>query len=207
MNDLSTKYSMRLEQALVPLASRLQNHLFGCLEGVPRIDRISARAKTLHSFLKKAAKTDEGNNLKYPDPLNQIQDQLGARITALYVQDVDAICDRVPNYLHAIEQRIVVPDSQSKFGYFGRHFILLLPSDIKGEGISEDQHPSYFELQVKTVFQHAWAEAEHDLAYKATAPLSPEQERKVAFTSAQAWGADEMFRQLAAEIPSVLTSA
>jgi ppGpp synthetase/RelA/SpoT-type nucleotidyltranferase len=47
--------------------------------------------------------------------------------------------------------------------------------------------PQFFELQVKTLFQHAWSEAEHDLAYKPSEPITPHQQRQIAFTAAQAW--------------------
>jgi putative GTP pyrophosphokinase len=57
--------------------------------------------------------------------------------------------------------------------------------------------PGFFELQIKTLFQHAWSEADHDLGYKpGDQPLTSEQKRLIAFTSAQAWGADHIFDQL-----------
>ncbi|MNL70650.1 hypothetical protein D3C87_1956870 [compost metagenome] len=62
--------------------------------------------------------------------------------------------------------------------------------------------PEFFELQVKTLFQHAWSEAEHDLAYKPSEPLSTLQQRQIAFTAAQAWGADQIFEQLHTELGS-----
>jgi putative GTP pyrophosphokinase len=50
---------------------------------------------------------------------------------------------------------------------------------------------------VKTLFQHAWSEAEHDLGYKrGSTPFSAEGKRKIAYTSAQAWGADHIFDEL-----------
>jgi ppGpp synthetase/RelA/SpoT-type nucleotidyltranferase len=60
--------------------------------------------------------------------------------------------------------------------------------------------PKFFELQIKTLFQHAWAEANHDLAYKPLVPMSAHQRRLIAFTAAQAWGADQVFAQLVDEI-------
>lgn len=57
--------------------------------------------------------------------------------------------------------------------------------------------PRVFELQVKTLFEHAWSEAEHDLGYKpGEQPLTPDQTHRLAYTSAQAWGADRMFDEL-----------
>lgn len=62
---------------------------------------------------------------------------------------------------------------------------------------AEDCLPEFFELQIKTLFQHAWSEAEHDLAYKPELGELDEVElRKLAFTAAQAWGADEIFEDL-----------
>jgi ppGpp synthetase/RelA/SpoT-type nucleotidyltranferase len=64
--------------------------------------------------------------------------------------------------------------------------------------------PQFFELQVKTLFQHAWSEANHDLGYKPGAtPLSSSEKRQLAFTSAQAWGADHIFDELFKERQSV----
>lgn len=49
-------------------------------------------------------------------------------------------------------------------------------------------------------FQHAWSEANHDLAYKPTGELTDDQQRLFAFTAAQAWGADRIFPELRAEL-------
>jgi putative GTP pyrophosphokinase len=52
-------------------------------------------------------------------------------------------------------------------------------------------------VTVKTLFQHAWSEADHDVGYKpGSIPLTPEEKRKLAYTSAQAWGADQIFDEL-----------
>ena len=57
--------------------------------------------------------------------------------------------------------------------------------------------PEFFELQVKTLFQHAWAEANHDLGYKPEGKeLDQESKRLLAYASAQAWGADRVFDEL-----------
>jgi ppGpp synthetase/RelA/SpoT-type nucleotidyltranferase len=76
----------------------------------------------------------------------------------------------------------------------------VLPEDLFEDDVNRDRAPTFFELQVKTLFQHAWSEAEHDLAYKPNKPLSSLQKRFVALTAAQAWGADQMFAQLNSEL-------
>ncbi len=178
------------------LARNVSKHIQDLLQDQPRIDRISARAKDVDRFLKKATSQIEGRP-KYSEPLNQIQDQIGARIVVFYKSDVDRIDAFVKRYFTAIEYRRVVPDSESEFGYFGHHLVLVLPSDTVEEDMDKALIPDFFELQIKTLFQHAWSEADQDLAYKpGDKPLTGEQKRLVAFTSAQAWGADHMFERL-----------
>lgn len=100
-------------------------------------------------------------------------------------------------YFRSIEDRKVVPELDSVFGYFGHHMILRIPGDVIGSGMPKVDLPEFFELQIKTLFQHAWSEAEHDLGYKpGENPLSSDQKRKIAFTSAQAWGADIIVDEL-----------
>ena len=102
--------------------------------------------------------------------------------------------------LHPIETINVVPDSQWEFGYFGRHHIVAMPGDAIPREIDRAKVPHFFELQIKTLFQHAWSEANHDLGYKPSTPLNDDQLRRLAFTSAQAWGAtsfsEELFEEL-----------
>ncbi len=199
---LEAEYTRRHEAVLKPLASALCAHIAECFRGQPRVDRITARAKDVASFLKKANKVEKRKR-KYAEPLSQIQDQIGARIVTFYRSDVDALDDIVTKYFTGIESRLHVPDSEWEFGYFGKHHVLVIPNDVIDETWDEALVPKFFELQIKTLFQHAWSEAEHDIGYKeAGKPLDLEQKRRLAFTSAQAWGADMVFNELFAEINS-----
>ncbi|MBW4092462.1 MAG: hypothetical protein HIU82_15345 [Proteobacteria bacterium] len=193
--SLEDLYRKRYE-VLKITAIALQAHVSVHFTGLSRIDRIAARAKDVKSFLAKAAKRENGK-AKYVDPLSQIQDQLGVRVITFFRSDVDRLDAVVKRYFRWIERKDHVPDSEWEFGYFGRHYVLSLPTDVIQDGTDPGMIPLFFELQIKTLFQHAWSEAEHDLGYKPSeAPLTPDQKRKLAFTSAQAWGADEMFDDL-----------
>lgn len=194
---LATDYAKRFRAALQPVARALEVHLSELMQGTPHIDRISARPKTIDSFLGKAGMLTESGEPKYPDPIAQIQDQIGARIIVFYKQDVDAVAARVNRYFRPIESKDRVPESQWRFGYFGKHFILLMPEDVVDAAEDRQAVPPFFELQVKTLFQHAWSEGSHDLGYKpGEVPLEPDDERMLAYTSAQAWGADRAFDEL-----------
>lgn len=196
---LAAKYANRYDKVLVPLAESLRELIEDYLRDQPRIDRVTVRAKGIDRFVKKAA-TLYGGRPKYSEPLAQIQDQIGARVVVFYKQDVARVDKVLKKYFTAIEFRDVVPDSESEFGYFGHHSILVLPSDVVEQHIDRSMIPQFFELQIKTLFQHAWSEADHDLGYKhGDAPLTRNQKRRIAFTSAQAWGADLIFDELFGE--------
>jgi len=194
--SLADDYARRHDLALQPLAKALERQVYDYVEDLPRIDRVQARAKGIGRFLAKAAKNENGKP-KYDEPLDQIQDQVGVRIVTFYLSDVDAVAEKVERYFRKIESRDVVPESEWEFGYFGRHYIFLTPRDAYPKGVAEALVPRFFELQIKTLFQHAWSEAEHDLGYKPRGrKLSQSDSRLLAFTSAQAWGADKEFDEL-----------
>jgi putative GTP pyrophosphokinase len=198
-------YEARRNQTLLPLAERLEAYLKSVFDGCERIDRISVRAKSVDRFVAKAEK-ETGGKRKYDEPLTQIQDQLGARIVTFYKSDVDKLTTEVTKYFRHIESVQIVPDSESEFGYEGRHFILFLPRDIFDDEIKEDESIAFFELQIKTLFQHAWSEAEHDLGYKPSMVISSDQKKRLAFTAAQAWGADQIFDELYKQIAATALS-
>jgi putative GTP pyrophosphokinase len=195
VKSLKEAYALRLEKVLVPLAARIEDHLKNLFRSSPRIDRISARAKSVDRFLGKAGKLQDGKP-KYDDPLNQIQDQVGARIVTFYASDVERIRTDVEKYFKYIESQRIVPESEKEFGYEGRHFILFVPEDLLDDGLDRDDSVELFELQIKTLFQHAWSESEHDLGYKPSVTLTSDQKRRLAFTAAQAWGADQIFDEM-----------
>ena len=192
--NLKAKYSIRYDSYLLKMAADLENHLKDSVGSYPHIDRICARAKTIERFCKKAENKEKGK-LRYSDPLNQIQDQLAVRIVTFYLKDVEKISKIIEKYYRPIERQHIIPDSEKEFGYQGKHYIMFVPDEILPQA-PRGSYPKFFELQIKTLFQHAWAEASHDLEYKPSNNLKAEDKRKVAFTAAQAWGADRIFEEL-----------
>jgi len=199
--NVREEYQAVRGQYLASLAEELANFIVELLddEDVPRVDRVSARAKDIESFVRKAEKTADDGGKKYTNPFVQIQDQIGARVTVFYQSDVESVTELLVNkYFTAIERADKIPETDWEFGYFGRHFILTIPSDVMPEGYEDIPNlPQFFELQIKTLFQHAWSEANHDLGYKQAKGTEPDQlKRRLAFASAQAWGADRIFNEL-----------
>src|SRR3989442_1485484 len=78
--DWMSAYQERLP-VLARVAEDLQATLAEILCGVPRIDRITTRVKTIDSFVGKAQRIDpDAGKPRYTYPFDEIQDQIGARI-------------------------------------------------------------------------------------------------------------------------------
>lgn len=193
-------YTRYRHECLEPVAATLCWVISDHLRDLPAIDRVTARAKDPISFVKKAERVDDTGHRKYRAPLTEIQDQVGVRVVVFYLANVEQIRGRVLSYLRPIEHRTVVPEYDWEFGYFSEHHVLAMPSDAVPRGLAVENAPQFFELQIKTVFQHAWSEAEHDLGYKAPAPPNSDQQRRLAYAAAQAWGADRLFDELRSEL-------
>lgn len=195
-DEIKSAYTARFE-CLEKASIDLKNDITSTLSDSKNIhiDRIDTRAKDIDRFCKKAMKEDKGQR-KYTDPLNQIQDQIGARILVLYLEDMDMLGKRIHDYYSFYEDITKEPENNHEFKYFGRHLILNIPREIR-EKYGREKIPVVFELQIKTLFQYAWSECEHDLNYKPYGKeIDNEGQRLLALASAQAWGSDRIFDEL-----------
>lgn len=199
-HDPIAEYRHRYDAFLTRIAANLEAQVKDYLAGAGNIDRVTARAKEPDRFAEKARRRDDRGNPKYTKPLTEIQDQLGARVIVFYRDEVARVVEILSRYYQAIEERELVPESEWAFGYFGKHLVAPVPRDVIPSEVNIEEVPRFFELQVKTMFQHAWSEANHDLGYKPERPLNTDQERRLAYTAAQAWGADRMFAELNVEL-------
>ncbi len=199
MENLLKQYSQRYV-ALVGVSVSLEQLIKSYLSDIPSIDRITCRAKDPKSFVAKAMQKNRAGRLKYFDPITEIQDQIGARVIVKYLRDVGIVLDTMDEWFRPVEETVHEPESPYEFGYFGEHRIYPLPNQIVPEGIGRIELPRFFELQVRTLSQHAWSEAEHDLGYKSRTGLTREHRRLLALASAQAWGIDRIFEELREEL-------
>ena len=200
MSSLRSKYQRRFDAVLTPAARKLEALLTDYISGsdpLPHIDRIGSRPKSVARFLEKAGKKGKkAGSLKYDDPLGQIQDQIGARVIVFYRDDIPRVRERIERYFQPAELKSKEPQKSAEFGYFGFHYILMLPDDVVPANAQPKDTPAFFELQIRTLFQHAWSEGGHDMAYKAPRKLTKEEKRLLAYSSASAWGADKAMQDL-----------
>jgi ppGpp synthetase/RelA/SpoT-type nucleotidyltranferase len=135
---------------------------------------VQARAKSLESFEEKMRRKS------YTNP-EEMEDLTGIRIIGYVLSDVDIISEILSDNFDIDNEKAEDKSDTlgtNKVGYRSRHFIatlskprISLPEFKKFDGIS-------FEIQVRTVLQHAWAEIEHDRNYKYSGILPKEIQRE-----------------------------
>ncbi|MCX2934447.1 RelA/SpoT domain-containing protein [Mycobacterium sp. CVI_P3] len=194
--ELVAAYRQR-RPLLDTLAAKLQAGAMAALEPVAHIDRIAFRVKAQGSFVKKAAQP------KYRHPLSELEDQVAGRVITFFRDDIAVVCAALTDWFGPVEQRTKEPEGPKEFDYESEHFVCVIPEHHKPEGWAEiAEMPTTFELQVRTLFMHAWAEPQHDLGYKGAA-LDRETERELAWVAASAWGADRTFNDIARRLGAV----
>jgi len=128
---------------------------------------VTGRTKSVASFAEKANRASDDQVL-YPDPLEQITDQIGVRVITYVHSDVAAVAELLDEELAILDDRDLGEEMarSGRFGYASRHLLVEVNpgSDLP---VLEGHRAS---VQVRTVLQHAWAEFEHDIRYKGNVP-------------------------------------
>jgi ppGpp synthetase/RelA/SpoT-type nucleotidyltranferase len=183
------------QKVLEQLKGNLDLETKEALRGLTHIDRISFRVKGVESFVEKAL--DPTNDPPYRQPLIEIEDQLAGRVIVFFLSDMDTVEERLNGTFNTVEQKKRRPSRDQEFGYESNHLICVIPHHLKpsGWGAHSDM-PATFEIQIRTIFMHAWAEPQHDIGYKGAGDLPSDIRRQMAWIAASAWGADQAFERV-----------
>ena len=130
----------------------------------------SSREKDINKLSEKCRKRVKKPNgtetYKYSDPKNQITDMAGVRIVVFINSDIPVMCRIIEN-LFDIDWKNSVNKRENldtdKVGYLSIHYIVLLKND---DPKYNEYRNMKCEIQVRTLFQHAWAQIFHDRQYK-----------------------------------------
>lgn len=186
----------KTKDSLEMINSILFDNIKDTLKSCRNVDLISFRVKTEKSFSEKINSLDTNHKLKYSNPFREMQDIIGGRVVVYYKSDFQQIINELEKNYTRVEKREIVPEDEKEFGYEGIHYIFFIPSHIYNPYRENNNVPYFFEFQIKTLYQHAWAQSEHGLGYKPGVELPKNITRKLAFLAAQSWGADEILCEL-----------
>jgi len=99
--------------------------------------------------------------------VTDFQDLIGLRLIFLFKRDIARVCDLISQNFNVIKQY----DTQERmkddrFGYSSVHFVVELRHDWLAIPTFSKMAGSKAEIQIRTLAQHTWAEASHNLQYK-----------------------------------------
>ena len=144
------------------LGQTLHAHLQQVLErGGVSVHGVSHRTKTPESLARKLARPD-----KIYERLEDLTDLVGLRVITFFEDSIEQVARLIEEHFRVDIDRSVdkrLRQEPHSFGYRSLHYICHPPPALIA------QHPDWdwpFEIQIRTILQHAWAEIEHDLGYK-----------------------------------------
>jgi ppGpp synthetase/RelA/SpoT-type nucleotidyltranferase len=180
------------------LTSLVQNTLENLLKAHnANFISVASRTKGLPSFLKKATST------KYKNPTEEIFDISASRIICPVNSDILKIVDLVNQSFKIIPEHTVDKGEDlgiDLLGYQSRHFVCEFTSERCALPEFADYSEIRFEIQVRTIIQHAWAEFNHDRNYKFSGLLPVPLRRRINILSGVLELVDREFNTLSDEI-------
>lgn len=203
---------MNLSPELTKWGKIVDNKIITALKATPKFNydqhvKISPkfRVKNIDSFIKKALyRKDSGKN--YDDPIFEIQDKVATRIVVLTSQHMELVKDILLEQLSLWEcsigrDKALIKESIKEFDYEAIHLIVS-PTE-RQRGINKINIPFLTcEIQIKTLFQHAYSEMSHDTVYKGPYKHDLILLRKLARSMALLESTDETFDSMYSHINS-----
>lgn len=127
------------------------------------VHTISKRCKTVDSLRGKVERKQTYGLLE------DVTDLVGIRVITYYSADVDKIAELIRSefdidWAQSVDKRATIDPDQ--FGYLSLHYVASLNSERSALREYEAYADLKFEIQMRSILQHAWAEIEHDSGYK-----------------------------------------
>ena len=173
---------------LLKAESHMVKQLRDCLsEAGIQVAGLESRVKTESSLAGKL----ELKGSKYKS-LSDITDLLGMRIITFYLDDVDIVASAVErlfevDWENSIDKRKM--HNLDSFGYLSLHYVC-----------RTDEMPYRFEIQMRTLLQHAWSNMNHDTGYKSGVEIPREYIRNLNRLAGMLELADEQFSHIRSEL-------
>lgn len=162
-----------------------------------RISNMAIRIKNEEALKKKITYKNKYQHI------NEITDVVACRVITLFENDVDRLYECIKQNFEIVEyndKRKKNYDDRIDFGYNSLHLLVKF-NDERCQFIEyRDYKDIVFELQIRTILQHSWAEIEHGLGYKSQYEIPKDIRRRLTRLSASLELLDEEFVYIAKAI-------
>jgi ppGpp synthetase/RelA/SpoT-type nucleotidyltranferase len=158
---------------------------------------ISSRAKSVESYERKASQD------RYKDPRLEIVDNAGVRVITYTQSDATRVASLVRDVFDILPEHSIDKAEElgvDRVGYRSIHFVATLGKERQQLPENKVFADLRFEIQVRTILQHAWAEFEHDRNYKFAGVLPVQVKRRVSVLAGSLELIDREFDNIANEI-------
>ncbi len=138
---------------------------------------ISARCKKTPSLWLKLCEK------KYGQPKRQLTDIVAARVVTYYQDDVQVVVEALNKALEIDLHKSVNKREKLEaieFGYTSVHLIVRAKRSWSTSPRYSALRNRWFEIQVRSILEHAWAEIEHEVVYKSGIKYPPPIKRRFA---------------------------
>ncbi len=189
-------YSKLTQSVITILNSLVDNNKINILS-------IDGRTKLIDSCIEKNKRKE------YDNAIEQMTDISGIRIIVFFESDIKMVSEIIEESFDIDKDNSLNQDDlleTNQMGYRSVHYVCKL-------GKRRQKIPEYkyieslkFEIQVRTILQHAWAELAHDRNYKFSGVLPKQMARDLNLLSALLENADKGFDILSRQIDSYLKS-
>ena len=124
--------------------------------------------------------------------ITDITDIVGLRVITFYFDDVDVVASAVErlfevDWENSVDKRRL--HDLDSFGYQSLHYVCRMP-----------EMPYRFEIQMRTLLQHAWSNMNHDTGYKSGVEIPREYIRNLNRLAGMLELADEQFSRIRSEL-------
>jgi GTP pyrophosphokinase len=128
------------------------------------LPEVSYRVKELLSIIKKIKKkTISKQDYSY----NSLNDKLGFRIICSFQEDMNLVDSFLRKYFNILKVEYKQEDLNFKtLDYISNHYDITITDSVVGSNHNSVYDSIIFEVQVRTLNQHAWSNASHALSYK-----------------------------------------